>query len=535
MRNEEASRTLAVLLGASKFPKDAGLSENRSFSASAEDVKEYLVDKNGFGVPQENLLWLFDSLRSQSDQLTEIAGFLMRRMQQLESEGSPASNLLVYYVGHGLFTRGADQAYCLAVRRTNSANEGATSIRTVELANTIKDHARFLRRFLIFDSCFAASAFKEFQAGPQVAAIMQIKKEFPEDGTSLLCASSSDLRAKAPVELNRTMFSSALIHVLRNGTERAGQHLSFNELCYLITDNLRSTHPDTWVRPEMHSPDQHKGDIAHLPLFPNPAYRSPQTFRARARSPQAERPLAASQPVREKLARTSRESQERNGYQANEKSRLAAQLAAADKILERQKRKRAQAAEKRRITAERTAAAQKAAERSEQRRIARGKRLAQQLEESSSEQNDSVWSNLKREQPVLTAYAKTPTQESSSLGIGGWLGLVGAMLAVNLVGYVVGRVWALFTANGSIFGWHSFIDLFWAYLIGGGILGVVFGKILNFIDESGDLHLVSFVMWPGFLIGFRFVNDLTPDMQPTIWLGLLAVAGFLLGALGKKT
>lgn len=529
MRNEEASRTLAVLLGASKFPKDPSLSGNSSFSASAEDLKEYLIDKNGFCLPQENLLWLFDSLRSQSDQLTEIANFLMHRMRELEGEGSPANNLLIYYVGHGFFTRGGDQAYCLAVYRTNASNQSATSIRASDLANTVKDHARWLNRYLIFDSCFAASAFKEFQAGPQVAAMVQIKKELPGDGTLLYCAAGSTIRALAPKELKRTMFSSALIHILRSGAERAGQHLSFSELNYLVTDNLRSTHGDNMIRPEMYSPYQQNGDIAQLPFFPNPAYRAPQTIKTRARSSQAQKPLASPQPAREKVTSISREPQERKDSEPNGKSRLAAQMAAADKILKRQKRKRAQVAEKRRIVAENAAAAKKAAERNEQRRMAR-----QNLDQDS-EENDSTGSNAKSGSPVLSAYTETPAEKSSSLGIGGWLGLIGAVLAINLVGYVVGRLWALLTANGSVFGWHSFNDLFIAFLIVGGILGVVFGKILSFIDESGDLHPVSFLMWPGFLIGFRFLNDLTPDTQPTIWLGLLAVAGFLIGALGKKS
>lgn len=530
MRNEEAPRTLAVLLGASKFPKDPGLSGNFSFSASAADVKDYLVDKNGFGLPQENLLWLFDSLRSQGDQLTEIAGFLMRRMRQLESDGSPASNLLIYYVGHGFFTRGGDQAYCLAVCRTNADNQSATSIRAADLANVVKEHARILRRYLIFDSCFAASAFKEFQAPPQVAAIVQLKKELPGDGTAMLCATPKDLRAFAPKDLKRTMFSSALLHVLRGGAERAGQHLSFSELSYLITDNLRINYPDDFVRPEMHSPDQGKGDIAHVPLFPNPAYRPPQTIKARARSPKPEPPLAPRLAPREKLARASGEPEERKGPEAIDKGRLAAQLAAADKILKRQKRKRAQAAEKRRVAAENRAAAIRAAERSERRSIAR-----KNLEQDSGEEDNSIRSDTRSGQLILSAYAETPAKESSSLGIGGWLGIIGAVLAMNLVGYVVGRLWALLTASGSIFGWHSFGDLFITFLIVGGILGVVFGWILALVDDSGRLQPISFAMWPGFLIGFRFLNDLAPEMQPTIWLGMVAVAGFLLGALGKKT
>jgi hypothetical protein len=137
-------------------------------------------------------------------------------------------------------------------------------------------------------------------------------------------------------------------------------------------------------------------------------------------------------------------------------------------------------------------------------------------------------------QPILSAYAKVPAKETSTLGIGGWLGLIGAALAFNLVGYVVGRLSATLTANGAIFGWRSFSDLSWAYAFAGGAAGLIFDKVATFIDESELLHLVSLVMWPGFLIGFRLLNGLPPETQPTVWLGLIGVAGFLLPVLGKN-
>ena len=68
------------------------------------------------------------------------------------------------------------------------------------------------------------------------------------------------------------MFSHALMHVLLRGHEGGGPLLSFSEVGDLIKEDLRNTYPDGWVRPEVHSPDQREGDIAHIPLFPNPAY-----------------------------------------------------------------------------------------------------------------------------------------------------------------------------------------------------------------------------------------------------------------------
>jgi hypothetical protein len=194
----------------------------------------------------------------------------------MKADGARAENILIYYVGHGLFTRG-DQAYCLAVRSVNEINEGATSIRASDLAGIIKEHAAFLRRYLVFDCCFAASIYKEFQSGALDAARVQIAREFPKRGTALLCSSNAHEPSIAPAGLEHTMFSHALIQALRNGHAGSGPRLSFSELGDIIKENLRDAYPQAWVRPEVHSPDQRAGDIAQIPLFPNPAYRTSQS------------------------------------------------------------------------------------------------------------------------------------------------------------------------------------------------------------------------------------------------------------------
>jgi Caspase domain len=229
MSDDQSSRTLAIVLGASVFPESPKLLQGASFSNSAAEVRRYLVDEKGLGLPGENLLSLFNDARSPAGQLIAIAKFLTLRSSQLKNEGSRPENLLVYYVGHGSFTRGSEQAYCLAVRYTNAINEGATSIKASELATVIKENTAFWRRYLIFDCCFSASILKEFQGAALEAATIQLEKEFPEQGTSLLCASNSYEPARAPIGAARTMFSDALIKALRTGHSLAGPRLSFGE------------------------------------------------------------------------------------------------------------------------------------------------------------------------------------------------------------------------------------------------------------------------------------------------------------------
>lgn len=287
------SRTLAVVLGASVFPDAPTLADGRAFYISADDVRRYL--RGGLEVPDQRILWLFDDSRSPSDQLRAIGDFLERSTRQ--TEGDTPENLLIYYVGHGLFgTR--DQAYSLAIRYTTARDEGSTSIRAGDLAGTIRSSASFLRRYLIFDCCFAGAINKEFQSGALHAARARIASEFPARGTALLCSSNATDASLAPEGLERTMFSFALIEALKIGHPALGERFTFSELGDLVKETLRQKFPDNWVRPEVHSPDQREGDIADLALFPNPAWRRREANHKTAPQPMEPAPPAAAPAAR---------------------------------------------------------------------------------------------------------------------------------------------------------------------------------------------------------------------------------------------
>jgi uncharacterized caspase-like protein len=212
-----SSGTLAVLLGTGWFPLAPKLAQQgAAFEASGSEFRDYLLSPTGMGLPRENICWLFDDGRSAVDQLRDLGDFLERRCLELKARGTPASDLILYYVGHGMFC-GPDRAYHLAIRATDERREGLTSIRVSDLAQTIKDRARLLRRYLLLDCCFSGAAAEEFQAAPEQLAIKQVLRELPERGTSLLCAASAHDAAIAPAGLRHTMFTHSLLRALRNG------------------------------------------------------------------------------------------------------------------------------------------------------------------------------------------------------------------------------------------------------------------------------------------------------------------------------
>lgn len=266
----DPTATLAVIIGAKEFPHSPALNASEAFSRSAGDFREYLLSPNGFGLPASNLLDLFNSQKAPSEMLVDIASFLVARQQAVPQEAG-IRDILLYYVGHGGFS--TSKEYFLAVSATRQKMEGATSLRMSDLASTIRESSRRLRKFIILDCCFSAAAFKEFQSAPLTAARVQTMDAFPKEGTTLLCSSSSRTVSISPDRAYYTMFSGALLSVLRDGDPECEASLSIEQVGTLVKERIAEAYADEGVRPEVHSPDQRTEDIARVPVFPNAAVR----------------------------------------------------------------------------------------------------------------------------------------------------------------------------------------------------------------------------------------------------------------------
>jgi serine phosphatase RsbU (regulator of sigma subunit) len=265
-------RTLAIVIGASEFPYCPTLGGGDAFSNSAEDVHGYLHQPKGLNLPPADVLNLFDDRRPAGELLEEIDTFLIKRQGRKTS--TKAEGLLVYYVGHGGFTRDG-QEYFLTVRSTRTGLEGPSSIRINDLGHVIKNNARFFCQYLILDCCFSAQAYKTFQSGPGQAAVARTLDSIPTKGTALLCSSGPKEAFLAPEGCAHTMFSEALLNVLKTGDPKFSEFLSLYDVRDLIDRQLRDTYQDERVTPEVHCPNQPEGDLSRLPLFPNPAYTVP--------------------------------------------------------------------------------------------------------------------------------------------------------------------------------------------------------------------------------------------------------------------
>jgi Caspase domain len=265
------SSTLAIILGASEWPHAPGLSAPTSFKNSAAEMGQYLRSPEGLYLRSDNVLDLFDSSDPAPKLLSTIVAFLREKSLTVKS-----TSLILYYVGHGAFV-GED--YLLAIQSTDADLMGASSLRIRDLSRAILRNTSGMRRYLVLDCCFAAAAYAAFQSAPLQVAIQRTQVELPPEGTALLCASGSRDPALAPKDETYTMFTGALLQVLKFGTMAGPPEFSFVDVGELATAYLRDKYADEAVRPEVHTPEKRKGDVALIPIFPNPTLRSDTTSR----------------------------------------------------------------------------------------------------------------------------------------------------------------------------------------------------------------------------------------------------------------
>ena len=265
--------TLAIILGASTFPAWPELGATASFGQSAREFAQYLLDSSGFGLSKSNLLNLFECVDPVQNQDEKVKSFLKERTKKLSDSRIRPTDLIVYYVGHGGFYAPGDH-YFLTLSTTSKDSEAISGYPMQALAKTLKTNAPHLRRYLILDCCFSAAAIGHFQSnGALQVARQQTMDVLPKKGTALLCAAGPHVPAKAPDGEIYTMFSGALLDVLTKGLPDFPERLTLADVGEATKLRIHDRFEDSAVRPEVHSPDQEDGNLALLPLFPNPRLR----------------------------------------------------------------------------------------------------------------------------------------------------------------------------------------------------------------------------------------------------------------------
>jgi hypothetical protein len=266
------TQTLLVIFGADNWPR-LDLKGSEHFSNSARAFKTYFTDV--LGVVELNVLDLFNSDLEGGRQVVACGLWLRQRITETAETSNPITDIIIFYTGHGDYLETKNEFY-MPVAGTTAGLEMQTALRIEELATALHKCARFHRKFLFLDCCYAGAAAPYFmgaEASMPVNQFRQIAKEIPIRGTALLCAASGD-RVAMMSESGYTMFTQAFCEILLEGSSEAGYQFTLYELRDLIWQRIKQREGDRAPRPVLHVPDQTEGDIAQVGLFVNPYARS---------------------------------------------------------------------------------------------------------------------------------------------------------------------------------------------------------------------------------------------------------------------
>lgn len=274
-------KTAVILLGGSQFPYLESVEPSSALRKSSAEFKKYIEEHlEELQCSPDLILDLFDSDESGSIQLEHIHQFLnLFTKSTAVTDGFTIRNVIIYYAGHGLIL-GEDGEFGLAVNYTKSDRLIPTSITMGQFSGTIKTPARFMRKFIILDCCFAAKMISIMLPGDSASSLSQIvqrettnefkgegkpnSKKVPTRGMAVLCAADKDSVAIGSHPAGTTLFTGALLEALARQSDQ--NHYSLQELNDLTWHCILES--DHHVRPVVFSPDQREGDIARLPIFP---------------------------------------------------------------------------------------------------------------------------------------------------------------------------------------------------------------------------------------------------------------------------
>jgi hypothetical protein len=262
-----ASTTLAVVLGASEFPRTGNrgqrLSAPSSFKLSAEGFVSYLTSDKGLGLHVARICDLFDFEGSTAELCARVSRFA-------NEQAADARDVIVYYIGHGIVPERSELR--VAIRHTDDRfYESSLAFR--DLASALRDELRAHRIYFILDCCFAGTATGAFMSDGMESAVSMLRQRLPASGVAMLCATSADTRAWAPAGSRYTMFSGALLEVLTKGVKKGPRRFSLTFLRDATRVLIQEQFPDRDARPELHQPGQREGDVGLVEVFPNPSRR----------------------------------------------------------------------------------------------------------------------------------------------------------------------------------------------------------------------------------------------------------------------
>ncbi len=210
--------TIALLIGASEFPKDTegNLKPIPNIEVNIQKLKKVLMDKNIVGIPEQNITVSFNESKADIEK---------RLFHLIDATQNSKYNLLIYYSGHGYpdFSAGNYNIY-LATHSTNSRIIAQGAIKINDLANYIKG-CNSKQKIIILDACYSGEIHLSGAMG-EINSHMKVEMNKFE-GSFVISSTSKDNFSLFTTHksVEPTYFTGELINVLENGIINKGKYI----------------------------------------------------------------------------------------------------------------------------------------------------------------------------------------------------------------------------------------------------------------------------------------------------------------------
>jgi chaperonin GroEL len=213
------AKSRAVLIAASRFPRDNALLPLPAVLNNVADLVEVLVAPTHIGLPSHQVVVINDEPSA-----SNIA-------ETIDEVGREAEDcLLLYYAGHGLVSRSGDLLLATSGSTQAGAQYNALPLATLKAAVLASPAAKHI---IILDCCFSGRAVQLMTETQSL-----LRAELDVRGTFAIASAPANKPAMAPEGARNTAFTGELLRILKHGVDNGHEALDLDELYELVRSAL---------------------------------------------------------------------------------------------------------------------------------------------------------------------------------------------------------------------------------------------------------------------------------------------------------
>lgn len=205
------TKSQALLIGASRFPRDEALLPLPAVRNNLTDLSDVLSDQSIVGIPPQRITVIQDEASAST-----IA-------ETIDAVGRDAEDtLILYYAGHGMVSSTGELLLATAGSTQARASYNSLALGTVKHAILSSPAAK---KIIIMDCCFSGRAVQLMTETESL-----LRAELDVRGTYAIASAPANKPAMAPEGERNTAFTRELLRAVKNGVDNGQEALELDEI-----------------------------------------------------------------------------------------------------------------------------------------------------------------------------------------------------------------------------------------------------------------------------------------------------------------